>query len=151
MSKTYKIALIPGDGTGPEVIAEGVKVINAVAAQTQNVVFAPIKDLKTQIGNADVIEIGCGLGQNSLSKKIFNDFIKYTPQERPIIVDADGLNLISQDPQKFIKKGFKNVIFTPHPKEAARLLYVDNVLENTEEAAKPTKIGRSRIILPIFC
>jgi 3-isopropylmalate dehydrogenase len=26
MSKTYKIALIPGDGTGPEVIAEGVKV-----------------------------------------------------------------------------------------------------------------------------
>ena len=34
MSKTYKIALIPGDGTGPEVIAEGVKVINAVAAKT---------------------------------------------------------------------------------------------------------------------
>ena len=112
------------------------RVINAVAAQTQNVVFAPIKDLKTQIENADVIEIGCGLGQNSLSKKIFNDFIKYTPQERPIIVDADGLNLISQDPQEFIKKGFKNVIFTPHPKEAARLLYVDDVLENIKEAAK---------------
>ena len=34
MSKTYKIALIPGDGTGPEVINEGVKVINAVAAKT---------------------------------------------------------------------------------------------------------------------
>ena len=34
MSKTYKIALIPGDGTGPEVRAEGVKVINAVAAKT---------------------------------------------------------------------------------------------------------------------
>ncbi len=29
--KTYKIALLPGDGTGPEVIAEGVKVINAAA------------------------------------------------------------------------------------------------------------------------
>lgn len=112
------------------------RVINAVAAQTQNVVFAPIKDLKSQIKNADVIEIGCGLGQNSLSKKIFNDFLKYTQPEKPIIVDADGLNLISQDPQKFIKKGFKNVIFTPHPKEAARLLYVDNVLGNIEEAAK---------------
>ena len=34
MSKTYKIALIGGDGTGPEVIAEGVKVINAVATKT---------------------------------------------------------------------------------------------------------------------
>jgi 3-isopropylmalate dehydrogenase len=31
MSKTYKIALLPGDGTGPEVLAEGVKVMNAVA------------------------------------------------------------------------------------------------------------------------
>ena len=31
MSKTYKIAVIPGDGTGPEVIAEGIKVLNAVS------------------------------------------------------------------------------------------------------------------------
>ncbi len=31
MAKTYKIAVIPGDGTGPEVIAEGKKVLDAVA------------------------------------------------------------------------------------------------------------------------
>ena len=31
MSKTYKIAVIGGDGTGPEVIREGIKVLNAVA------------------------------------------------------------------------------------------------------------------------
>ncbi len=31
MSKTYNIAVVPGDGTGPEVIAEGVKVLNAAA------------------------------------------------------------------------------------------------------------------------
>lgn len=30
MPKSYNIAVIPGDGTGPEVIAEGVKVLNAV-------------------------------------------------------------------------------------------------------------------------
>ena len=28
---TYKIAVIPGDGIGPEVIAEGVKVLNEAA------------------------------------------------------------------------------------------------------------------------
>ena len=28
--KTYKIAVIPGDGTGPEVVAEGIKVMEAV-------------------------------------------------------------------------------------------------------------------------
>ena len=29
--KTYKIACLPGDGTGPEVINEGVKVLKAAA------------------------------------------------------------------------------------------------------------------------
>ncbi len=32
MGKSYDIALIPGDGTGPEVLKEGVKVLDAVAA-----------------------------------------------------------------------------------------------------------------------
>ena len=31
MSKVYDIALVPGDGTGPEVLAEGVKVLKAAA------------------------------------------------------------------------------------------------------------------------
>ena len=29
MSKNYKIAVLPGDGTGPEVIAEAIKVLDA--------------------------------------------------------------------------------------------------------------------------
>ena len=33
MAKTYKIAVIPGDGTGPEVIREGVKVLQAVSTK----------------------------------------------------------------------------------------------------------------------
>jgi len=33
MAKTYKIATIPGDGTGPEVVREAVKVVNAAAAK----------------------------------------------------------------------------------------------------------------------
>lgn len=31
MSKTYNIAVIPGDGTGPEVVAEGIKALKAVS------------------------------------------------------------------------------------------------------------------------
>jgi len=30
MARSYSIAVIPGDGTGPEVVAEGIKVLNAV-------------------------------------------------------------------------------------------------------------------------
>lgn len=32
-SKTYKVAVIPGDGTGPEVVREGIKVLDAAAAK----------------------------------------------------------------------------------------------------------------------
>ena len=33
MGKTYKIAVMPGDGTGPEVVAEGVKVLQVAAGK----------------------------------------------------------------------------------------------------------------------
>ncbi|MBN1902768.1 3-isopropylmalate dehydrogenase [Candidatus Sumerlaeota bacterium] len=33
MGKSYKIAVIPGDGTGPEVIREGIKALNAASAK----------------------------------------------------------------------------------------------------------------------
>lgn len=33
MEKTYKIAVLPGDGTGPEVVREGIKVLEAAAAK----------------------------------------------------------------------------------------------------------------------
>jgi 3-isopropylmalate dehydrogenase len=33
MSKTYKIAVLPGDGTGPEVVKEGLKVIEAASSK----------------------------------------------------------------------------------------------------------------------
>lgn len=37
--KTYQIAVLPGDGIGPEVIAEGVKVLRAVEARLPDVQF----------------------------------------------------------------------------------------------------------------
>ena len=33
MGKSYKVAVVPGDGTGPEVIAEGLKVLKAASAK----------------------------------------------------------------------------------------------------------------------
>ena len=112
------------------------RVIDAVGAKTSNVVFVPLKDLKENIEKADVIEIGCGLSQTSKAIKIFNEVIKNTDINKPLIIDADGLNILSKNPKIFLNKGFKNVIFTPHPKEAARLLYVDSILEDVEQAAK---------------
>ncbi|MEI6705217.1 MAG: isocitrate/isopropylmalate family dehydrogenase, partial [Deltaproteobacteria bacterium] len=33
MSKSYKIAVLPGDGIGPEVMAEALRVLDAVEAK----------------------------------------------------------------------------------------------------------------------
>ncbi len=33
MAKAYNVAVIPGDGTGPEVVAEGLKILNAAGAE----------------------------------------------------------------------------------------------------------------------
>ncbi|MFD1851119.1 isocitrate/isopropylmalate dehydrogenase family protein [Oceanobacillus bengalensis] len=38
--KPYKIALIPGDGIGPEVVAEGVKVLKAIEEVDKNISFS---------------------------------------------------------------------------------------------------------------
>ena len=113
------------------------RVINAVAAQTQNVVFVPLKDLENHLNNADVVELGCGLSQDEQAVEIFNRTILKVSKDIPLIVDADGLNILSMNKNNFLKRGFKNVIFTPHPKEASRLLEcsLNDVLNNFEDSA----------------
>src|SRR4029078_12461929 len=44
MSQTLKLAVIPGDGTGPEVTAEALKILNAVA---------PLENFKYETTNFD--------------------------------------------------------------------------------------------------
>lgn len=39
MQQQYKIALIPGDGVGPEVVAEGVRVMKTIASMAPDLVF----------------------------------------------------------------------------------------------------------------
>ena len=39
MEKIYKIAVIAGDGIGPEVLAEGIKVLNRISERTKEMKF----------------------------------------------------------------------------------------------------------------
>lgn len=113
------------------------KVISAVAAQTQNIVFVPISDLLKHL-SSDVIEIGCGLSQSEEAVDIFNTVMENLPSDIPLLVDADGLNILSKYPEIFTSRKFTSAIFTPHPKEASRLLTcsLEEVLSDIEGAAK---------------
>lgn len=116
------------------------RVIDVVAAQTQNVVFLPLDKLVDSVKYLplDVVEIGCGLSQSDLAQSLFTQVIDNIPKDLPLIVDADGLNIIAKNPDKFISKGFSSVVFTPHPLEAARLLdcSLEEVLADVKLSAK---------------
>lgn len=120
------------------------RVISAVAAQTQNIVFMPLNDLEKflQENIFDVVEIGCGLSQSDTAVEIFNTTIKNISKDKILLIDADGLNILSKEPQIFTSLNLRNIVLTPHPKEAARLLdcTLEEVLDNTFESAQ--KISR---------
>lgn len=71
------------------------------------------------LGWADVVSIGSGLGMSDKSRKIVRTVLENA--EIPCVIDADALNLISENP-KYIKsfRG-KNMIITPHMKEFSRI------------------------------
>ena len=63
-------------GCGYVFLCSSEKVITAVSAQTQNIVFVPIEDLENQVKNADVLLIGCGLSTSDTAVKIFEKCLK---------------------------------------------------------------------------
>lgn len=121
-------------GCGYVFLCSTERVINAVSAQTQNVVFCPLSDLINQVKYADVILIGCGLTTTEVAEDIFKTVISNC-NDKPIIIDADGLNILSKMQDINLSK---NAILTPHPKEASRLLgvSVEEILTDTTFYAK---------------
>ncbi len=66
-----------------------------------------------------VIGLGMGLGTSDKTTKALGEFLK---QNRlPLVIDADGLNIISNN-KEYLKFLPKNTVLTPHPKELERLL-----------------------------
>ncbi len=125
-------------GCGYCYLATCEKVIPSVSAQNPNIVFVPLDKIENYLDLADVVSIGCGLTQNDCAIDLFNKVINSLSPKTPLIIDADGLNILAKNSKNFLDRKFKNVILTPHPKEAARLLNcsLDNVLFNIEFSAK---------------
>lgn len=74
---------------------------------------------------ADVVAIGPGLGTEDDTAEFFAAALGCEDPGKPLVVDADGLNLLAASPE-LRKKWRGPVILTPHPGEAARLLKRDN-------------------------
>ncbi len=65
------------------------------------------------------IGIGMGMGQNSETQSAFHNFLKNN--KVPILIDADGINILSQN-LEWLDLLPKHAIITPHFKELERLI-----------------------------
>jgi len=89
-------------------------------------------ELQPLLDKAKVIIIGPGLTQNDWALNLFNKVIS---QPQPMVVDADGLNLLATHPMQH-----KNWVLTPHPGEAARLLHTSTQDIQSNRLAAAQKI-----------
>lgn len=66
--------------------------------------------------------VGCGLGTDKAAVGTLAGILaEHT--DKPVLLDADALNILSTDAEtRNLARGCKNLILTPHPAEAARLL-----------------------------
>ncbi len=70
------------------------------------------------IGQFTAVGIGPGMGKEPKTVKAFAEILNR--ELSPMVLDADALNILSENPELFDKLP-KNSILTPHPKEFERL------------------------------
>ncbi len=77
------------------------------------------KEIDTALENLKAIAIGMGWGKGKDYEKIL-EYILQT-KEIPCIIDADGLNILSQMDLKILQNTKCKIVLTPHLKEFERL------------------------------
>ncbi|MCG6943242.1 MAG: NAD(P)H-hydrate dehydratase [Thiohalocapsa sp.] len=75
--------------------------------------------LRPLVSRVDAVAIGPGLGTDDWGRALLDAVLAL---DVPLVVDADGLNLLAQDAQSGSPRRRDDWILTPHPGEAARLL-----------------------------
>ena len=118
-------------GAGFVALASEKEVVRSVSTLLPEAVYLSRQEGLRNVKQYSTILIGCGLGLERSSIKLFNDVISRLQKETvPVLIDADGLNILAKKKIDLPK----NTIITPHPLEASRLLGVP--LEDLEGSAR---------------
>jgi len=79
-------------------------------------------ELQFILSEDHVIAVGPGLGRTSWSESLLRVCLD---SNAPLVVDADGINLLAEMDSYKQRHPHRNWILTPHPAEAARLLGIE--------------------------
>lgn len=81
------------------------------------------EDLASMLCWASCIVLGPGLGQDAWGQQTYQQVKAYIQaQHKPVVMDADALHLLAQEP---LDNPLPQLVVTPHPGEAARILGQD--------------------------
>ncbi len=94
--------------------------------------------VREAVTGADSVVIGCGLGKSRASRVLLGAALNTAEAERPLILDADALNLLSEDESLWGERGMVGAVITPHPAEMSRLCgrTVPEILADPIDAAQ---------------
>jgi len=89
-------------------------------------------EIRKQLGKFNAMAIGPGLATQAATAELVFKILEEA--EIPMVIDADGLNILAEDPAR-VQSARVRAVLTPHPGEAARLL-----------GSSPRRIQEDRIL-----
>lgn len=110
--------------------------------------FSGLDQIQKIYQDKNVIALGPGLGQDGSVKQLVRGMIQNV--SIPLVIDADALNVISDDLGCLKDRRAKDVVVTPHPGEMARLtgLTVDKIQSSRSAVASDfSKIWNVVVVL----
>lgn len=132
-------------GSGKVIAAFNQKTLPLALFPTQPELILDTVDSVCQRGHIQSWVVGCGMGQDELAKQILATiWHNECPQLvndgglSQLVLDADALHLLADNPKLFSRNKRENLVLTPHPGEAAHLLgtTVGKIQGNRSWAAK---------------
>ncbi len=114
----------------------------------EDTILGQKEQVLNELNWATVIVLGPGLGMKKSGEFLINMVLEYVTV--PVVLDADGLNLLSKQGglSKVLEK--ENLIFTPHLKEMERLTQ-DTIMEIKEDivsyAKEKMKMAKGVLVL----
>ena len=112
--------------------------------------MATILGLQELIAGKSAVVIGPGIGASDDSAQIVEWMIRNGAQpDRPLLIDADGLNVVATLGPAILKSAQGPTVLTPHPGEMARLLGSSTVAVNSDRigAARQLAVNYRSVVL----
>ena len=146
-------ALRMGAGLVTAAIPEAIGAI--VAAGQAELMTEPIADrdghfdgqhaprvLAKLVEGKDALSVGPGIGQSDDTRALMEWLIaEGAAPRRPMLIDADGLNVVAQIGAGALKRAAGPVVLTPHPGEAARLLGMSTAEINADRVGAARRLS----------